>query len=72
MELICTIGPRAKNVDDIKSYIENGMTIPRFNFSHADYDKFDLFLNYLNLKIGLFIFCIDNSHFYDYTFLCYN
>lgn len=47
MELICTIGPRAKNVDDIKSYIENGMTIPRFNFSHADYDKFDLFLKEL-------------------------
>lgn len=47
MELICTIGPRAKSFDDIKSYIDNGMTIPRFNFSHADYEKFDLFLKEL-------------------------
>lgn len=44
MELVCTIGPKVKNYDDIKSYIASGMSIPRFNFSHADYKKFNMLL----------------------------
>lgn len=44
MELICSIGPKVKNIDDIKTYIKSGMTIPRFNFAHADYKKFELLL----------------------------
>lgn len=47
MQLVCTIGPKVKNMDDIKLYIQNGMTIPRFNFAHADYEKFDMFLKEL-------------------------
>lgn len=44
MELICTIGPKVKDAEDIEAYKKCGMTIPRFNFSHVDYDRFDSLL----------------------------
>ncbi|SFU42214.1 pyruvate kinase [Clostridium sp. DSM 8431] len=44
MELICTIGPKVKGKDDIETYIKCGMTMPRFNFSHVYYERFDSLL----------------------------
>ncbi|MDS0524541.1 pyruvate kinase [Clostridium sp. SHJSY1] len=41
MDLICSIGPTVNTLEDIHKYYKAGMTIPRFNFSHVDYDKFD-------------------------------
>lgn len=41
MDLICSIGPTVNTLDDIHKYFKAGMTIPRFNFSHVDYMKFD-------------------------------
>lgn len=41
MELICSIGPNIKEFNDVKAFINAGMTIPRFNFSHIDYEMFE-------------------------------
>ena len=41
MEIICSIGPNVRDIEDIKAFVEAGMTIPRFNFSHVDYEKFE-------------------------------
>ena len=31
MELICSIGPTVRDIEDIKRFAQAGMTIPRFN-----------------------------------------
>jgi pyruvate kinase len=56
MDLICSIGPTANTLDDIHRYYKAGMTIPRFNFSHVDYNKFERLIleikkNYPEMKI---------------------
>ncbi len=56
MELICSIGPTVRDIEDIKRFAQAGMTIPRFNFSHIDYEKFEtlikeIHIEYPNMKI---------------------
>ena len=56
MELICSIGPTVRDIEDIKRFVQAGMTIPRFNFSHIDYEKFEtlikeIHIEYPNMKI---------------------
>lgn len=41
MEIICSIGPNVKSIEDINGLVDAGMTMPRFNFSHMDYEKFN-------------------------------
>jgi pyruvate kinase len=41
MDLICSIGPTINTLDDIHKYYKAGMTMPRFNFSHVNYNKFE-------------------------------
>lgn len=41
MDIICSIGPNVKDIVDIDDFVSAGMTIPRFNFSHVDYEKFE-------------------------------
>ena len=36
-KIICTIGPNADNRTQMRSLVENGMDIARFNFSHGDH-----------------------------------
>jgi len=40
MDLICSIGPNVNTMEDVHAYVKAGMTMPRFNFSHANYMKF--------------------------------
>jgi pyruvate kinase len=39
MDILCSIGANVDNIHHISKMIEAGMDIPRFNFSHANYDK---------------------------------
>lgn len=41
MDLICSIGPRVTTMEDVHNYVKAGMTMPRFNFSHVNYKKFE-------------------------------
>lgn len=50
MELICSIGPNIRDIEDIKKFVQAGMTIPRFNFSHIDYEKFQILINEIHIK----------------------
>ena len=50
MDLICSIGPTVKNIEDIKKFVQAGMTMPRFNFSHIDYDKFKTLINEIHIE----------------------
>ncbi|KAH0483325.1 MAG: hypothetical protein KVP17_005216, partial [Porospora cf. gigantea B] len=36
--LVCTMGPACWDVDTLVTMINEGMTVARFNFSHADHD----------------------------------
>lgn len=36
-KIVCTMGPAVKNLDTIKSLLQAGMNIARFNFSHGDH-----------------------------------
>lgn len=38
-KIICTMGPNTNNRDLMKSLVENGMDIARFNFSHGDHEE---------------------------------
>lgn len=49
MELICSIGPSVNNIEDIKLFVEAGMTMPRFNFSHIDYVKFETLIKEIHI-----------------------
>ncbi|WP_143315213.1 pyruvate kinase [Clostridium sp. HBUAS56017] len=56
MDLICSIGPTVNTLEDIHRYYKAGMTIPRFNFSHVNYNKFEKLIlgiktNYPEMKI---------------------
>lgn len=50
MEIICSIGPTVKDIEDIKNFVQAGMTIPRFNFSHIDYEKFETLINKIHIE----------------------
>lgn len=50
MELICSIGPTVNDIEDIKKFVQAGMTIPRFNFSHIDYEKFESLMNDIHIE----------------------
>lgn len=50
MELICSIGPSVRDIDDIKRFVQAGMTMPRFNFSHIDYEKFETLMNQIHIE----------------------
>lgn len=41
MDLICSIGPKVNTMEDVHAYVKAGMTMPRFNFSHVNYRKFE-------------------------------
>lgn len=47
MRVVCSIGPNVKSIDDLEDLILSGMTDARFNFSHVNYDKVRLFMDYL-------------------------
>lgn len=38
-KIICTLGPASNNRETLKSLMENGMDIARFNFSHGDHEE---------------------------------
>lgn len=38
-KIICTMGPNTNDRNVMKSLVENGMDIARFNFSHGDYEE---------------------------------
>lgn len=39
MEIMCSIGSNTENIKSVSKMLEAGMDIPRFNFSHANYEK---------------------------------
>lgn len=39
LEILCSIGSWVSSIEDVDKMIDAGMTIPRFNFSHIDYEK---------------------------------
>ncbi|MDD6796100.1 MAG: pyruvate kinase [Clostridiaceae bacterium] len=56
MKIICTMGPKVTSINDIEKFIQAGMTDARFNFSHADYKRFDYLIrllkdNYKNIRV---------------------
>ncbi|WP_294352405.1 pyruvate kinase [uncultured Clostridium sp.] len=56
MDIICSVGPKFNSSKDIKDYYDAGMTMTRFNFSHADYEKYgnlmkEIKINYPNVSI---------------------
>jgi len=44
MDLICSIGPRVNTMEEVHAYVKAGMTVPRFNFSHVNYNKFKILI----------------------------
>lgn len=40
-KIVCTIGPKVANVDDIRMLMTAGMNVARFNFSHGEYSWFE-------------------------------
>lgn len=47
MKIITTVGSNLKSIDDIIKYIKAGTDIFRFNFSHINYEKSNLFISFL-------------------------
>lgn len=47
MKVITTVGSNLKSIDDVIKYIKGGTNIFRFNFSHINYEKSDLFISFL-------------------------
>lgn len=47
MKVITTVGSNLKSIDDVIKYIKGGTDIFRFNFSHINYEKSDLFISFL-------------------------
>ena len=37
-KIVCTMGPATESDDVLRSLIENGMNVARFNFSHGSHD----------------------------------
>lgn len=50
MELICSMGPNIKDINDIDAFVQAGMTMPRFNFSHINYEKFEGLIKEIRVK----------------------
>jgi pyruvate kinase len=44
MDLICSIGPNVNTMKEVHAYVKAGMTMPRFNFSHVNYNKFKILI----------------------------
>jgi hypothetical protein len=40
-KVVCTIGPKIANKQDIAMLMESGMNVARFNFSHGEYSWFE-------------------------------
>ena len=40
-KIVCTIGPKVGNADDIAMLMAAGMNVARFNFSHGEYSWFE-------------------------------
>lgn len=38
-KIVCTMGPNANDENLMRSLVQNGMNIARFNFSHGDYEE---------------------------------
>lgn len=38
VKIVCTMGPASGNYETLKSMVESGMNVARFNFSHGDYE----------------------------------
>lgn len=38
-KIVCTMGPNANDENMMRSLVQNGMNIARFNFSHGDYEE---------------------------------
>lgn len=56
MYIICSMGPRINNINDIDKLVKAGMTTSRFNFSHAQYIRTEKLIkeikrNYPNIEV---------------------
>lgn len=50
MHIVCSIGSWVNSIEDVDKLVEAGMTIPRFNFSHIDYEKSEKLINEIKGK----------------------
>lgn len=46
-KIVCTLGPATDTVELMKSLIESGMNVARFNFSHGTHDEHEVRMNKL-------------------------
>ena len=44
-KIICTVGPATDDENILRSMIEKGMNVARFNFSHGEYDTHEARFN---------------------------
>lgn len=50
MKIICSIGPNSDKLNMLDEFIKEGMNVMRFNFSHAEYDKIKIQMDYVRKK----------------------
>lgn len=50
MHIVCSIGSWVNSIEDVDKLVEAGMTVPRFNFSHIDYEKSEKLISEIKKK----------------------
>lgn len=50
MKVVCTVGNNLKDLDTLDKFIKAGTDVFRFNFSHINYEKSDLFISFLKIN----------------------
>ena len=57
-KIVCTLGPVSENKDVLRTLIQAGLNVARFNFSHGDYEEHGKRLNTvreLNEELGTYV-----------------